>query len=234
MKIDTAEAVKLISSAVDAEWKSGQKPILLSQIGSLEQGKIVEFIKSSGVSLKKFISSEMNDKYRVEHHSENKAVIGIFPRNTKTTSVKSFDQFFDYKNHKAEKKVRIKPVFWAAFKKPLNEGMNRYILFEPKQTFEDIKKTDAPPPGGVSLPSKYIVSEKTSDDNIFNNISKWLEEQQFSIEKISQGRNFDKRHPKLPPNANLLEHILVSLTVDELKRVSIPLDVLKKLYFSKL
>lgn len=117
---------------------------------------------------------------------------------------------------------RYLPRFWAAFAMPLRDDEERYIdldtlEFGPK----DMVAGDVRP-----IEAEYVAPNDASGSaaETAMRISRWLDKQQLD------GERFHMRLRRSPPSGeSLLNQVLSVLDRDQLRRTSLPLDVIKSL-----
>lgn len=120
---------------------------------------------------------------------------------------------------------RYVPRFWAAFAVPLRDGEERYIdinsfEFGPKTLIAGDKRDVRP------IADEYIAPKDSSGSatETAARISQWLDKQQLDGERF--------RMPTQRPRSSdksLLDQVLSVLDSDQLRRISLPLDVIKSL-----
>ena len=128
-------------------------------------------------------------------------------------------------------KYKVKPAVLAAFIRPLDIGLQRVIdLGSASNQFKDVPAGSAVEKTSIEIPRKFLVSNfddgQESQEAFYNNFEVWLEENGLKKEAFF----FDAALRQIPHATNILTMIFANLTDDELARISLPLDIAKKLY----
>ncbi|MFD1837305.1 hypothetical protein [Paracidovorax cattleyae] len=126
----------------------------------------------------------------------------------------------------AEQRLRYHPAVWGAFTKPLEPGHRRLIWLEPEPKFSDQEPIEQPPPAGsltVDVPAVDPGSESFLEE-IHARIAKWMQENEVGYEKLAPRKSEPPSHSK-----SLLDAILSTLDDGDLRRVTLPLDIVHKL-----
>ncbi|SOB89466.1 hypothetical protein [Thalassospira xiamenensis] len=225
---------ELIISKVKESWKLG-KPMLLSEIGELDQGKVGGYSKKNFKSLTKFIRSNFVDDLIVIKHSRHSAVIAAIPRNTENEKMASnqdetdecLEKFY-VKSEKVERKFN--KSFWAAFRKMLDGTKCRWLFVDKNGMFSDLPKGDPAPEGARKIDESYLPrSTDTTDDEVYKSAIRWIESQSLDKSCFLVANNLKTGRRDSFEVTSLLDRLLESLDEKDLSRISMPLDVVAKL-----
>ena len=201
-------------------------PLLLSRLGGEDGGRIGRLSKQEAGSLGAYLRHRLADRVRVIHHSTNPAVAGAIPADAGIPENADFDILLDQTRGRAvEAAPRYHPAFWAAFRKPLDETSRRYMSVQPPPRFQDASPEDRPD-GFVEITREYIVGLDVEEREVHQRIQDWLAENGLDSGSFLSKSKAIAVHL---PSDDLLGRLLLVLEPDELKRISMPLDVVLKL-----
>lgn len=211
-----------ILKTVNEAWKDS-KPALLSALGAGLQGRVSSFAKSKSVTLRRYIEQELESDLRIIQHSQHTAMIAVVP---KAAEIGDADRVLDGIRHgNRGKTYRFSPAFWAAFRKTLPEGMMRILKTDGSNNFETVSLGTSIADGSVEISSEFIAkSDEVGDDDVYNSILQWCRDCGFEPERFL----FENTEPR-PVAESLLNSIFDALNENDLQRVVMPLDVVKKL-----
>ena len=193
-------------------WDEHQKPLLLSQLGAQDIGKQA---KEQAGGLRAYV--ERLDQLTVIQHSGIQALVGVVPRDVRESAD-------DLLNRTQSDTTTYHPAVWAAFRKELYRSKRRYISTEPPINFTDIQE-GAPPSGFVEIQREHIANPADRVSEVVRRIKAWLEANHKVDPAVFNRSTMGQR---LPAN-DLLGRVLLALEPDELRRMSIPLDIVRKL-----
>ena len=221
-----------IVGLVENWWKNHQSPLLLSRLGNLIDKEDSRQIKQKGFSLRSYITHNLSDRIRLIQDKDNPVIIASTPKEINEDEYRLIEKLLrDGHKEEGDKNPRFRPAVWAAFKIPLDKDKERYI--DPKEPihFRDIPSKEGPQEG-IRVDRKFITGDSDSDPTeIGDKIREWLKEN--NLEEILFLASRQIKSTRLPSD-DLLGRLLFSLDSDDLKRVSMPLDVIKKLRQSSL
>ena len=211
---------------VEEYWTEHEKPLLLSQLGGLENGEIATLTKQESGSLKAYLREHLEDRVRVIQHSSKFAVIGAIPAQAKIAEDISDDELIHRTSSPLTKHVaHYLPSVWRAFRKPIEDSKRRYLSV--KAPFHFVDGTEEGKPEGLVEVDREFVAETNSDPiEIERKILSWVEGNKLEISLFQSKRRLSGQ--QLPAN-DLLSKLLVSLSEEDLRRISMPLDIVRKL-----
>ena len=210
-----------VAELVELHWHEHGDPLFLSQLGSADQGEIGKSAKKLSINLAEFVRQHVNDRVRIVSGSAHPPVMLAMPANVEHDV--DVDALLARKRERLiARGPRFHPAFWAAFRVPLDEKNRRFVSIQAPPRFEDTPLVEYNRAGFVEVERQYIGAD---DGEIQQRISDWLDTNGLDGEIYLAA---PKASSDLPPN-DLLGRLLVSLEPDELKRMSIPLDVISKL-----
>ena len=120
---------------------------------------------------------------------------------------------------------RYAPPFWAAFAIPLKENEQRYINIATLRFGPDRASLGAENDDIRVIPPQYIALPNASgspNENVAR-IEAWLAAEHLD------GDRFMAKRSRLDSHGSVLDVLLQSLSTEELKRISLPLDIIKTL-----
>ena len=208
-------------------WEEHRIPLLLSRLGNQENGRIAEMAKKKAGNLRTYLRRELAGKVQVIQHSAKFPVIGAIPAGAEIPENTDFDTLLE-KTHRrleAEATPRYHPAFWAAFRKPLDETSRRYMSVQSPPRFQDASPEDRPD-GFVEITREYIVGLDVEEREVHQKIQNWLAANGLDPKSFLSKSKAIATHL---PSDDLLGRLLLALEPDELKRISMPLDVILKL-----
>ena len=207
-------------------WREHQMPLLLSRLGTQEDGRIAEIARQQAGGLADYIRFRLSDRIRVVQHSAKPMVIAAIPSAVAADMDGTYDPILEKTFSRTESSIlRFHPAIWAAFRKPLVEGNKRYIKIHPPFHFVDTSST-VQPKGHAELEPRHILSPAAESAEIVQSLQAWLEEN--GLEASSFVSTVKPQSARLPSD-DLLGRLLHALDPDDLRRVSMPLDVVEKL-----
>jgi len=128
--------------------------------------------------------------------------------------------------HMAVGTRRFVSGFWNAFRVPLEDGRTRFVGLKTPIRFQDLGSEEPPPRDFKEIRPDDILGLDGSIEQIRKKISEWLERNKLSeTEFLVKSRREDARLPA----DDLLGRLIVALEPDELRRMSIPMDIVGKL-----
>ena len=207
-------------------WEEHRMPLLLSRLGSGDDGRIGRLAKQEAGSLGAYLRHQLAVRVRVIHHSANPTVAGAIPADAEIPENADFNMLLDQTRGRAvEATPRYHPALWSAFRKPLDESSRRYMSIQPPPRFQDASPEDRPD-GFVEITRKYIVGPDVEEKEVHQRIQDWLAANGLDSESFLLR---SKATVVRLPSDDLLGRLLLALEPDQLKRISMPLDVVLKL-----
>jgi hypothetical protein len=123
-------------------------------------------------------------------------------------------------------KPRFRRAFWLAFATPLEGDSERHINIDTLRWAADAEQVTEKGADVRTIPAKFIAQDaEASDSDIISQIESWLNEQGLEEDRFQVQKRRADRHGE----RSLLDAVLTALSADQLKRVTLPLDVIKVL-----
>ena len=229
------ELQSTVIDLVNTAWEK-KMPVLLSNLGSERGGELTQAAKQISGSLSKFLLEHLSDNVKIIKHSRVSAAIGVIPNNKETEEIQNYDAVLDkrlspYDN--VDRKTQFGRSFWTAFRKKLGPDERRYIELHGYNNFSNLPNDDEPPEGMKEITKEYIAADDSvSDFEVYQNIEKWMEVNNFQADDFSVRKTKLSRvssRAGLHADASILDHLLYSLDPLDLKRIQMPLDIIRKL-----
>ncbi len=201
-------------------------PLLLSRLGGERNGDIAREAKEQAGSLGAYLRYRLADRVRMVQHSTERALIGAIPSDADTGGSGDFDTLLDRtRGHTTQTARRFLPAFWAGFRKPLHESSRRYMRIQAPVHFRD-DLGDNKPDGFIEIQSEHVVGPDAEDTEVQHEIEAWLANNGLNPTSFLVTRTTESAQL---PSHDLLGRLLVALDADDLKRLSMPLDIVNKL-----
>ena len=216
----------LIVNLVQKFWKEHGRPLLLSQLGGRESGWIAKRAKEEAGGLGTYLRHRLSDRVKVIQHSANPTIVGAIPADEDIPG--STDDLLNQTQTQSDRTtLRFHPAFWAAFRKHLDHSMQRYLSIQPPIYFRDVVQEIQEmqqSSGFLEIEREYIADPDDDTATVEQKINTWLAENHLHANVFGRDRMTDGL-----PADDLLGRMLLALEPDELKRMSIPLDIVRKL-----
>lgn len=208
---ELSELVKRIKAHIDQQFATGRTRVFLSSLGSELSAEKQRTEEISGLKFAEFVRTKLD--YPMGITGEHQNVLFIVPPGASTDVSEDVGP-------------RYNMSFWTAFAKPLPEGEERFInlsslRFGVRETVAGDGSDDV-----REIQSKFVATEQTSRNlvDMHRRIDEWLSEQ-----ALDRDRFLAKARRAHAPKTSLLAAIIESLSEDQLRRTTLPLDVIKSL-----
>lgn len=213
-----------IVELVRASWDGEDRPLLLSRLGG--EGDIATRAKNEEGSLAAYLRRRLADRVKVVQHSTKPSVMAAIPTGVEIDS-DGVDALLDRTDSRTTDTKRrfVHPALWAAFRAPLDETNERYVKLDAPIRFTDVAPENRPD-DRVEIDRKYIADPSATQPQIYENIARWATEKNLNLDVFSSGKSASGESL---PTDDLLGRVLLALDADDLKKISMPLDVVKKL-----
>ena len=197
-------------------------PLLLSRLGGEDGGEIGRLAKQEAGSLGAYLRHRLDARVRVIHHSAKPTVAGAIPADVPAGANADFDRPLGQSSGAGP---RFQSAFWAAFRVPLDESRGRYMSIQAPLRFVDVSPEERPD-GFLEVAREYIVGPDAEATEVQQRAQDWL-----AVNGLDQDPFLSKNKADVArlPSDDLLGRLLLALEPDELKRISMPLDVVRKL-----
>ena len=212
--------IKLVQNC----WDEHHKPLLLSRLGNRDHGEIARLVRQHSSNLRSFLHDQLADNVKVVQHSIRPELIGAVPSHAELDAADEVDSALEkIVNESIGTEARFHPAFWAAFRIPLDASNNRYMSTRTPIRFHD--SPGAPPDGFVQIASNYVVGSDAEYADVQQKVQEWLDDNKLQPTLYLS----TVRPPGSERSTDLLDRLLHALDPSELKRITMPLDVVLKL-----
>jgi hypothetical protein len=225
--MDEDKFAQILEERVHENWIERKSPFLLSALGAKLRKEGIEIrsiLKTETLSA--FIGRKLKGRIELFAPPGQPVRICAFPHGelleqsavTSTNLGKEIDL------------VSLHKTIWAAFSYPIPSGKRRKVLVSPEIAFQDVE-TAQWVQGDLEVPPQAVVPQGTGDPRtrgirVRENILRWADENKVSRDDIV----FQKPTRLHPISGRTpLNDLLMVLSDQELARISMPLDLVKKL-----
>jgi hypothetical protein len=229
-----ASDLDAIKDAIDAftqdGWKATKRAVLLTHVGTHLRKLGLWPLPGPKISLSEFVRTHLAGRVRLEQAPANPLSWALFPADAELEEDKSsYFSIMPRPQMEALAAPTYLPFFWAAFAKPIPQGMNRYIVLA-TQLFRDVASPDARPDGSFEVCPDDIPPENIENRaaEIVKRIKEWSNRCNVELRQFEDTSRPQKKKVTIPARS-ALDHLLDALTDKDLVRVQMPLDVVAKL-----
>ena len=182
--------------------------------------------KDTSGSLKAYLQGNLSDRVRVVQHSSKFAVIGALPAGAEIDDDLSIDDLFTVaQKQESSLGCPLSSGRMGRVQKLLPNGKLRYVSKDGVIHFVDVT-TESVPEGFFKVDGELIDAGDGDPRLIESSILQWIDENGLDISRFQLKRAASD--PKFPSN-DLLSEVLASLELEDLRRISMPLDIVQKL-----
>lgn len=225
---DVSDLDNRIVQEVDRHWNEHAIPLLLSQLGNKDGGDIARETREEAGGLAAYLRSRLAHRVRIVQHSSKPVVIGAIPADVDQGTVTDFDALLSRTLTGPSKATpRFRPAFRAAFQKTLEETKRRYISMRAPLRFVDATP-DERPDDVIEVQREYILDREAEIANVVQQAQAWLNKNANDVDPALYLSEERWATPRFPVD-DLLSRLLLALDAEELKRISMPLDIVSKL-----
>jgi hypothetical protein len=208
------ELAKLVSSIkehVDRQFAAGRARVYLSTLGSELAEAKQRSEELSGQRFGEFVQTRLG--YEVGRTGTHKNVLFVVPEGASPDAID-------------DSGPRYNSSFWFAFAKPISEGEKRFINISTLRFGETAEEVGSDPDDVREIDSQFIATEETSRDivDMLRRIDAWLTKWSLTRDRFLA----TPRKERAQKN-NVLIEIIAMLSHDQLRRTTLPLDVVKSL-----
>lgn len=206
-------------------WNEHHMPLLLSRLGSHDRGEIARIVKQHSSNLRWYLRNQLADDLQVVQHSTKPQLVGVLPRHVDVDADDDGDSLLEKTiDESVVPGPRYHPAFWAAFRKPLDKSRNRYMSIRSPIQFQDSPSAERPD-GFIQITSEYVAGPHAEHATVQQRVQEWLADNKLQPSVfLSTGASADPEQP-----ADLLDRLLHALDPSDLERITMPLDVVRKL-----
>lgn len=191
----------------------GEPVYYLSRLGAQLGADRVTLEKLTGVKLATFLQDTFD--YEIGREGQHNNILFVKSKTANANATVS-----------PVPTPRFQPRFWAAFAVPLSAGERRYINLETMKFDSNRDALETNSTDVREIEARFIapVGASGNASETVERISNWLKEQGLDSTPFLMTRKRVRREGR-----SLLDAVLTALDGDQLKRVSLPLDIVKTL-----
>ncbi|WP_146042183.1 hypothetical protein [Chromobacterium sinusclupearum] len=230
----TKESLKnFIRESANDRAKSGAY-LLLSQLGQSIKNHGDQFQDVlNGITISSFIRSELSEEFKIEAPKPGSIARMIIPISDKNiTTIEKTE-----KNN--QKKISIpefNKVIWSAFTNEIPNSKRRYLKISQKPFYIDRDRTEPQEDSLISISPEFIIRRNEGIENdqfkekVANSIESWCQKNGIpyssSFNKKIENKN---KYTNNLATDSILNQLVKKLSYDDMRRISIPLDIVMKL-----
>ena len=205
--------------------------LLLSQLGTLLRNQGVDLeVALHGRRLAEALRTDFADELKIVSAVADPKVLRVFPVGVsapQTAAVTTPDPRAAAAATQRPRVPRIAAGIWIGFVRPVPAGMQRHLLLDALEV-EDAPAAESSDGALLILPTDVVgrlPNESIRDHatRVFESISGWLSRNNVDLDKIL-AKSADRK-----PARSMLEQLILSLTLEQRKRVELPLDIVEAL-----
>lgn len=224
-----------VVSLVDQHWKLTHTGLLLSRLGkNLADLGFSLRGELHGERLAEFLMRELSAQIQVKRSPENPTTTIALPANLPAGV--ELDSVFPAPGvpSAAPKGRRFPPVLWNAFTSRLDEGFVRQVHLGPPPRYEDAPEADIQQ-GLPVVSGDEVMGPRTSLNQLAytaeveRRIEQWLSDNQLDVDSFAKVKRAEASPGGSSERQSALSALLSSLSDQDLRRVQLPLDIVKKL-----
>lgn len=201
---------------IEAEFESGSDAVYLSRLGNALGDDRLTLERLSHQKLSSFVAEHL--EYPIQQTGKQQNILYLV-----RPGVDPVDVTF-----KSSSTPRYSRRFWAAFAAPLSEGEERHINLNTQRFGASIEQIKVAPDDDIRpIPHDYVSNGSESASEIAGMISSWLADQGLQPDAFLQRRGKKERADY--DHLSILDQMIRTLDGDQLRRVSLPLDVVASL-----
>jgi hypothetical protein len=213
-------------------WRKFNAAYLLSALGpALTRSGYNHRLILGERKLSDFITEDCRDVLQIVKNPSDPLVLGVIPAHVTISPEHAPSLFL-----RRPDVPRFPKGVWSAFLVELKPRFRRYVNTTPPYNFEDVPEFNPPPgPEYVEVDRKHIrqpYEDFVPSEKTLERIQQWAMEKLIDvrqIELVSSSRHEAVDHATSGPARSMLEAIYAVLSEEERRRLSIPLDIMKKL-----
>ena len=211
-----------IIRSVTEWWECNRTPLLLSRLGLLDDGQITTLAKRYTKTLREYLDCYLSDRVQVVQHRHRRQLIGAIPSSVDIAQEGGHDALLEKTQVGSGSNIpRFHNAVWTAFRKPIDVSKRRFMNVQGAIVFRDVSPLEELPPEYVEIDRKYVVGLDADNYQVLQAIHDWRDENEIESNRLVR-RPPERSH-------DLLDQLLGTLDINDLKRVKIPLDVVLKL-----
>lgn len=210
-------------------WEENERVLLLSNLGeSLEKDEIT-LIKGGGLNLHQFIANNLSSKVTIQRQRAGSPKIGIMPIDVKPPD--DIDEIFQPSKPSISSRpfLSFQSDIWHAFISSIPEGQKRWLILDDPIKFIDQLEPPSSEHAVHEIDKTDLNQTEPPGKEFALSIKKWAEDKNIPLDRMTRERYLAKSNYSIH-GLNLLDELFKKLNSNELSRISMPLDIVEKLY----
>lgn len=229
-----------IVRVVNEGWSKNHQPVLLARLGNASNGAIAKSTKELGIPLRVYIETKLAEDIAIVWHSVKRPIIGAVPKTAVFASQDEIDAALEgvLAQSDATSRSRYFYDFWHAFQLPIHDGCKRYVVGKAPPSILNVKSDATLPPDAKEITADDIISDgQARAHDVHKLIDEWISRvggssSDYCMPYSSQSAH--RRGENQRQVVTLLEALLEAIPEDQMKRVSVPLDLISILHRKKI
>lgn len=225
---DRAALIQEISRLSQEYWERAKSPYLLSAMGPDLKRRGFDFQAiMRPLRLRQFVEYFLDDTLTVIADPSLPLKIGVVPKEA-TSSKTAAELFRQIPDVTSDEFYRLKPSVFSAFVRSLPQGYRRYLDIKSRNyQYKDLPEGEAVGTDFVEIERNYIVddfdSAPSKKRDLYRNLEAWMAKNGLKKEELAFGSGETRQ------GQDILSAVLQRLSDEELARITMPLDIVKKL-----
>ncbi|WP_225547348.1 hypothetical protein [Chromobacterium violaceum] len=208
--------------------------LLLSQLGQSIKNHEDQFQDVlNGTTISSFIRSELSEEFKIEAPKPGSIARMIIPISDENTGI---IEKTEKGSHKKIPIPEFNKVIWSAFTNEIPTSKRRYIKISQKPFYIDREKSEPQEESLISINSEFIIRREEGIESdqfklkVANSIESWCKKNgiPYSSSFNTKMENKNKYTNNLTGDS-VLNQLVKRLSYDDMRRISIPLDIVMKL-----
>ncbi|WP_350647141.1 hypothetical protein [Pseudomonas sp. HY13-MNA-CIBAN-0226] len=212
---------QFVVDEVVRHWQAKNEPLLLSKLGQAASSRgFALHTELGGLKLSQFIHHYLDDEIEVSSPNASGLLLGALPKQPVAVETAAIAE------RPSVPPATFNRAMQAAFERPLADQMERWIRTVPTVHYMDIPPSESAPAAYTKLESRYLsrAEDGGTGSDFYERIKLWIHDQGLDINDFTH-----KPTSNTEGGPSLLTQLMESLTESELKRISLPLDIVAKL-----
>jgi hypothetical protein len=219
--VATLSFQQFIVDEVNRHWQAKSEPLLLSKLGQAATSRgFVLHQELDGLKLSQFIHQNLGDEIEVFSPNSSGILLEARPKQPVAVDIPAIV------DRTSLPPATFNRAIQAAFERPLADQVERWIRTAPTVHYLDLPTSENAPAAYKKLERQYLSSAQDGgpSTDFYERIKLWIHDQGLDINDFTH-----KPSSNTEGAPSLLAQLMESLTESELKRISLPLDIVAKL-----
>jgi hypothetical protein len=223
--------IDVLSTSANDLWADGNRALLLS--------KVPEILRRSGVDVRQALGGQRllqaletqgKNKLRLIQNESQPLSWAIIPLHVSATE--PYSKYFPQPRgveRESVSEARFRPAVWRAFTHEIPAAHRRYIQFSGVLRYVDIQESDQPPANAREVKTQDIRLQAPAGE-VAAAIEEWASSNGIDRTMLLAHRSRPETSASDEASASsILEAMISALSPEDLKKISMPLDVVAQL-----